>query len=133
MQNIPENMQDLLKDETRAFAFLATSLSDGSPQVSPVWFGVEGEHILINTARGRLKDKNMTARGKVAICIPDPKDTYRYLLIRGVVDEVTEEGGYEHINKLSHVYDGKDFPKRPGQVRVIYKIKPEKVFSSEGR
>lgn len=133
MNNIPENMQDLLKDETRAFAFLATSLTDGAPQVSPVWFDVQGEHILINTARGRLKDKNMTARPQVAICIPDPKDTYRYLLIRGVVDEVTEEGAYEHINRLSHVYDGKDFPKRPGQVRVIYKIKAEKVFSSEGR
>lgn len=128
--NIPADKQYLLKDETRAFAFLATTLKDGSPQVSPVWFSVEGDHILINTARGRLKDKAMTARPKVALSIPDPKDPYEYILIRGVVDEVTEEGGYEHINKLSHIYDGKDFPKRPGQVRVIYKIKPEKVFTS---
>ncbi|UYN89252.1 MAG: PPOX class F420-dependent oxidoreductase [Anaerolineales bacterium] len=132
MNKVPENFQDLLKDETRAFVFLATTLQDGSPQVSPVWFNVEGEHIVVNTARGRLKDKNMTARPNVALSIPDPKDPYRYILIRGMVDEVTEEGGYEHINKLSHIYDGKDFPKRPGQVRVIYKIKPKKIFTSGG-
>lgn len=128
--NIPPDKEYLLKDETRAFAFLATTLKDGSPQVSPVWFNVEGDHILINTARGRLKDKAMTARPKVALSIPDPADPYKYVLIRGTVDEVTEEGGYEHINKLSHIYDGEDFPKRPGQVRVIYKIKPDKVFTS---
>ncbi|MCW5875759.1 MAG: PPOX class F420-dependent oxidoreductase [Anaerolineales bacterium] len=132
MKNIPENFQDLLKDETKAFAFLSTTLADGSPQVSPVWFGVEGEHIVVNTARGRLKDKNMSARPKVALSIPDPANPYRYLLIRGVVDEVTEEGGYEHINQLSHVYKGEDFPKLPGQVRVIYKIKPQKIFTSGG-
>jgi len=130
MKNVPADFQDLLKDETKAFAFLATTLKDGSPQVSPVWFNVENDHILINTARGRLKDRNMTAQPKVAISIPDPANPYRYLLVRGEVVEVSEEGGYEHINKLSHIYDGKDFPKREGQVRVIYKIKPRKIFAS---
>ncbi len=132
MKNIPESFQDLLKDETKAFVFLATTLSDGSPQVSPVWFDVDGEHIVVNTARGRLKDKNMSARPQVALSIPDPANPYRYILIRGVVGEVTEKGGYEHINRLSHIYNGQDFPKVPGQVRVIYKIKPQKVFTSGG-
>lgn len=130
MKNIPENFQDLVKDETKAFVFLATTLNDGSPQVSPVWFNVEGEHIVINTARGRLKDINMSARPQVALSIPDPANPYRYILIRGVVDKVSEEGGYEHINKLSHIYKEEDFPKVPDQVRVIYKIKPQKVFTN---
>lgn len=130
LETVPASHQHLLKDETKAFAFLATTLKDGSPQVSPVWFDVEGDNILINTARGRLKDKNMTARKRVALSIPDPKDTYNYILIRGTVVGVTEEGGYDHINRLSHVYDGVDFPKRPGQVRVIYKIRPDKIFTN---
>jgi PPOX class probable F420-dependent enzyme len=130
LDQVPATHQHLLKDETKAFAFLATVLKDGSPQVSPVWFDVEDGHIRINTARGRLKDKNMSTRKKVAITIPDPKDTYDYLLIRGTVVGETEENGYEHINHLSHVYDGKDFPKRPGQVRVIYKIRPDKIFAN---
>ncbi|MCW5878305.1 MAG: PPOX class F420-dependent oxidoreductase [Anaerolineales bacterium] len=130
MKNIPENFQDLVKDETKAFVFLATTLNDGSPQVSPVWFNVEDEYIVINTARGRLKDINMSARPQVALSIPDPANPYRYILVRGVVDKVTEEGGYEHINKLSHIYKGEDFPKVPDQVRVIYKIKPQRVFTN---
>jgi PPOX class probable F420-dependent enzyme len=132
MQIVPDELQDLLKDETKAFAYLATLMSDGSPQVSPVWFGVEGEYIVINTARGRHKAKNMSARPQVALTISDPKDPYRYLLIRGRVVEETEEGGYDSINHLSHVYKNEDFPKRPGQVRVIYKIKPEHVFGNSG-
>jgi PPOX class probable F420-dependent enzyme len=129
LAQIPASHQHLLKDETKAFAFLATVLKDGSPQVSPVWFNVEGDQIVINTARGRLKDKNMSKRARVALSIPDPKNPYSYLLIRGQVTDVTEEGGYDHINKLSHIYKNEDFPKRPGQVRVIYKIKPEHVFA----
>ena len=132
LKSVPQEFHDLLKDETKAFAYLATVMSDGSPQVSPVWFGVDGEHIIVNTARGRHKAKNMSARPQVALTISDPKDPYRYVLIRGRVVEETEEGGYESINKMSHVYKSEDFPKRPGQVRVIYKIKPEHVFGNNG-
>jgi PPOX class probable F420-dependent enzyme len=129
-KDVPENLQHLLKDETKAFAFLATTMKDGSPQVSPVWFTTDDEHIIINTAKDRVKDKNMRARPAVAISIPDPKDPYDYLLIRGTVVDISEEGGYDNINKMSHIYDGVDFPKREGQVRVIYKIKPEKIFAN---
>lgn len=127
---IPEEFHDLLNDESKAFLFLGTSMKDGSPQVSPVWFNVDEEHILINTARGRVKDKNMTARPQVALTILDPKRPYRYVLVRGRVVGSTEEGGYDHINYLSHKYKNEDFPKRPGQVRVIYKILPEKVHTN---
>ena len=125
--NIPEKFRYLLDDETKAFAFLATIMPDGSPQVTPVWFNTDGEHFLINTARGRTKDRNMSRHPRVAIAIPDPKDPYRYLQIRGKVAEVVEQGALEHIQHLSRIYRGSDWQSTPGQVRVIYKILPERI------
>ena len=85
MKNFPEKFRDLLNPETKAFLFLATTMSDGSPQVTPVWFDSDDEHILVNTNEGRVKDRNMKARSKVAMVIQDPADAYRYLQIRGEV------------------------------------------------
>lgn len=127
MNAIPSEFQDLLKDETKAYLFLATIMPDGSPQVTPVWFNTDGEYILINTAKGRVKDRNMRARPQVAMVIQDPSTPYRYLQIRGRVDEITEAGGDEHINALSLKYDGKPWKKVAGQTRVIFKILPEHV------
>lgn len=132
MKAIPESHQDLLRDETKASAYLATSMKDGSPQVTPLWFNTDGEYILINSAKGRIKDKNMRTRPHIAILISDPKDWYRYIQIRGRVVEITETGADEHINKLNMKYhDGEQWKDRPGQVRVIYKIEPDKVFVDE--
>jgi len=78
-QIINEKFQDLLIDETRAFLFLAITMDDGSPQVTPVWFNTDGEHILINSLRGRTKDRNMRARPRVAVAIMDPTDPERYI------------------------------------------------------
>ena len=129
MVSIPERLQYLLKWETKAFAFLALTLKDGSPQVSPVWFDWDGVHIMINTARGRVKDKVMKRRARVALAIPDPADPYKYLLIRGTAISETEEGGYPMICKLNEKYHGdRNYPKRPGEVRVTYTIRPEQVF-----
>jgi PPOX class probable F420-dependent enzyme len=125
--NIPNDFQDLLKDETKAFLFLATIMADGSPQVTPIWFSTDETHILINSAKGRVKDRNMRARPQVALVIQDPRTPYRYLQIRGRVVEITGEGSEDHINTLSLKYDGKPWKKVPGQVRVIYKILPEHV------
>jgi PPOX class probable F420-dependent enzyme len=127
MKSIPAEYHDLLKDETRAFLFLATVMADGSPQVTPVWFSAEGEHVLVNSASGRVKDRNMRARPQVALVIQDPATPYRYLQIRGRVDEITEAGADEHINALSLKYDGKPWKKAEGQTRVIYKVLPEHV------
>lgn len=127
MKSIPNEYQDLLAGETKAFLFLATLMSDGTPQVTPTWFSMEGDHILINTARGRVKERNMRARPQVALAIQDPKTPYRYLQIRGRVVEISEEGGDEHINALSLRYDGKPWGKVPNQVRAIFKILPEHV------
>jgi PPOX class probable F420-dependent enzyme len=125
--NIPNDFQDLLKDETKAFLFLATIMADGSPQVTPIWFSADDTHILINSARGRVKDRNMRARPHVALVIQDPRTPYRYLQIRGRVVVITEEGSDDHINTLSLKYDGKPWKKVAGQVRVMYKILPEHV------
>lgn len=120
----PETCLDLLKDETKAYLYLATIMPDGSPQVTPVWFDTDGEHILVNTSEGRVKDRNMRARPKVAMVIQDPSTPYRYLGIRGEVVERTTEGADEHINKLSLKYDNEPWTYRKGQKRIIYKIKP---------
>jgi PPOX class probable F420-dependent enzyme len=129
MQNIPESHHDLLADEKKAFVYLATTMKDGSPQVTPVWFNTAGDFILINSAEGRLKDKNMRARPQVALVIADPENPYRYLQIRGQVVEYTLEGAEEHIDTLNLKYRGSpNYPNHnPQQHRVIYKIRPEKV------
>ena len=121
---LPTEFLDLLKDETKALLYLATIMPDGSPQVTPVWFSTDGDHILINTNEGRTKDKNMKARPRVAIAIQDPKIQDRYLGIRGEVSGYTREGADEHINQLSLKYYGHPWTYREGQRRIIYRIKP---------
>jgi hypothetical protein len=128
---IPEKARALLAWDKKAFAYLALTLADGSPQVTPIWFDWDGAHIVINTARGRVKDKVLKRRAKVALAISDPADPYRYLQIRGVVDSETEEGGYDMICKLNEKYHGdRNYPRRPGEVRVTYTILPERVFTN---
>ena len=122
--SFPEEYQDLLNDESKAMLYLATIMPDGSPQVTPVWFSTTGEYILINTNEGRVKDKNMKARPKVAITIQDPNNPYRYLGIRGEVASYTTEGADEHINMLSLRYDNEPWIYKETQRRIIFKIKP---------
>ena len=124
-QDIPEKYRDLF--QKRAFASLGTLMPDGRPQVTPVWVDYDGTHVLINSARGRRKDKNMELNRAVALSIQDPDNPYRYLEVRGHVEEITEEGADQHIDKMAKKYLGADkYPGRqPGEVRVIYKVKPE--------
>lgn len=124
---IPEPFKDIFGKV--AYANLATVMSDGSPQVTPVWFDFDGECLRINSAKGRIKDKNMRRNKRVAVSIQDPDNAYRYLAVRGNVEEITEEGADAHIDSLAKKYLVKDkYPFRgPGEVRVIYKIRPEKV------
>ena len=128
MKNIPEKFADLFADETQAFLFLATTMDDGSPQVTPVWFNTDEDYILINSAKGRTKDRNMRARPKVAVAIMDPKNSYRYIQLRGEVVEITEEGARAHIDALAKKYLGKDvYPGPPEETRVTYKIEISKT------
>lgn len=126
-QLIPEKYLDLF--EKKAFGHLATLMRDGSPQVTPVWVDYDGKYVRFNSALGRVKDKNVRRDPRVTMSIQDPSNPYRYLEIRGRVAEITEKGADDHINKLSQKYLGKPvYPNRqPGEVRVLYKIEPQKV------
>jgi PPOX class probable F420-dependent enzyme len=124
-ETIPEKYRDLF--EKKAFAHLATLNSDGTPQVTPVWVDYDGTHIVVNSARGRRKDKNMERNRAVALSIQDPENPYRYLEVRGRVEEITEDGADQHIDKMAKKYMGVDkYPYRQSsEKRVMYKIKPE--------
>ena len=126
-EKIPDAFNDVL--HKRGFAHLATLMKDGSPQVTPVWYDFDGNHIRINSAKGRLKDKNMRRDKQVAVSIQDPDNPYRYLAIRGSIEEITEDGADAHIDALAKKYlDKNRYPFRaPGEVRVIYKMRPDKV------
>ena len=124
-KTIPEKFLDLLGAK-KAFANIATVMPDGSPQVTPIWFDYTDGKIRINTARGRVKDKNMKVGTKVALSIMDPDNPYRYLQIRGPVIKETEEGANAHIDSLAKKYMGVDkYPfHQAGVARVIYVIDP---------
>jgi PPOX class probable F420-dependent enzyme len=126
---IPQSHLDLFGDK-KAFAALATVMPDGSPQVTPVWFDFANGVIRVNTARGRVKDRNMTQNARVALSIVDPENPYRHVQVRGRVASVTEEGADAHIDSLTKKYLGQDtYPyRRSGEeVRVIYTIEPLSV------
>jgi PPOX class probable F420-dependent enzyme len=127
MADIPKDFLDLF--EKKGFANLATLMPDGSPQVTPVWVELESGEVVVNSAKGRRKDLNMRNRPRVALSIQDPENPYRYLEVRGTVVDITEDGGDAHIDKLAKKYLGVDeYPYRQeGEVRVIYRIRPEKV------
>jgi PPOX class probable F420-dependent enzyme len=123
-QVIPEKYLDLF--QKKAFANLATVMPDGTPQVTPVWVDYDGKHVIVNSARGRRKDKNVGQNSSVALSIMDPDNPYRYLEVRGRVAEITEEGADQHIDSMARKYMGVDkYPYRqPSEVRVMYKIEP---------
>jgi PPOX class probable F420-dependent enzyme len=129
MAGIPSQFLDLV--QKKAFAQLATLMPDGSPQVTPVWFDYDGKNILINSAKGRVKDRNMRRDPRVSLDIQDPDNAYRHLSLRGRVVEITEQGADQHIDQLAKKYTGMDRYQRrqPGEVRVIYKIQPEGAFT----
>jgi len=125
---IPEKFLPVLQQK-KAFAQLATIMPDGSPQVTPVWFQYKEGKFIVNTARGRIKDRNMSKDPRVALDIVDPDNPYSHLAVRGKVVRKTEQGADENIDALAKKYMGKDkYPLRqPGEVRVIYEIEPISV------
>ena len=124
---IPEKYLDLFKK--KAFANLGTIMSDGSPQVTPVWVDYDGKYVRFNSAVGRVKDRNVRRDPRVSLSILDPENPYRYLAIRGRVVEITQNGADDHINSLTQKYTGQPvYPYRqPGEVRVTYKIEADNV------
>ena len=128
-QVIPKSHVDLF--EKKAFAHLATLMPDGQPQVTPVWVEFDGHQVIVNTAEGRQKDKNLQRDKRVALSIIDPDNPYRSLEVRGRIVERTHNGADANIDALAKKYLGKDkYPfRQPNEVRVIYKIEPLHVTS----
>jgi PPOX class probable F420-dependent enzyme len=129
MNKIPEKYLDLF--QKKAFAQLATLMPDGSPHVAPVWVDYDGRYVVVNSAKGRVKDRNIRRDPRVGLDLLDPDNPYRHLSIRGRVAEITEQGADAHIDKLTKKYTGQDhYPYRgQGEVRVIYKIDPQHVHA----
>ncbi|HEY3066594.1 MAG TPA: PPOX class F420-dependent oxidoreductase [Methylomirabilota bacterium] len=122
-----DNYRDIF--DKKSFAHIATVGKDGTPQITPVWLDFDNGLIRFNTARGRVKERNLRANPKVALSIQDPDNPYRYVQIRGRVAEMTEQGADAHIDALTKKYLGQDrYPfRQPGEVRVLVKIRPEHV------
>ncbi|MGH8011430.1 MAG: PPOX class F420-dependent oxidoreductase [Candidatus Binataceae bacterium] len=128
MTTVPDQYLDLLTRK-KAFANLATIMKDGSPQVTPIWFDFTNGQIRLNTARGRVKERNLQKGARVALAIMDPDNPYRHVQVRGRVVSVSENGADQHIDSLAKKYLGKDkYPFRgPGEVRVMYEVEPLSV------
>ena len=127
MAKIPEDYLDLFNK--KAFGSLGTLMPDGSPQVTPVWVDREGDTVLVNTAKGRQKDKNIQRDPRVSVTLIDPDNPYRYLEVRGRVVEATDKGAKDHIDKMAKKYLGVDkYPyAQPGEQRLLLRIRPERV------
>jgi PPOX class probable F420-dependent enzyme len=125
---IPEQYADLFGVEKKAFGHVATVMPDGTPQVTPVWVDYDGRYVVFNTAKGRVKERNLRRNPAVALAVFDPQDPYRYVQVRGRA-ELTEAGADAHIDKMAKKYLGVDkYPyRKPGEVRLIVRITPDAV------
>lgn len=112
-------------------ATLATVSADGSPQATPLWIEADGTDLLVNTARGRAKARNIERDDRVAVTVIDPQDQYNVVSLRGRAVEVTSEGADAHIDRLAHKYLGVDsYPmRREGEVRLTIRIRPERIMT----
>jgi PPOX class probable F420-dependent enzyme len=126
---ISEGVRKLFEEAN--FGHLATLMPDGSPQVTAVWVDFDGTHILVNTAEGRQKPRNVRRDPRVAIDVVRQGSEYAFAQVRGRVVEITSEGAEEHIDRLAKKYLGRDkYPwRQPGERRIILKIAPEHVSS----
>ncbi len=125
---LPDLARKLL--EGKNFLYIATVNRNGTPQVTPVWVDTDGKFVLVNTAIGRVKQKNTKRNPEVALAIYDQADPYNFIQIRGrVVDQITGPSAEEHIDKMAKKYKGvnKYSSRRPGEKRVILKIEPRRV------
>ena len=126
MAGLTEEQTSLLKGKN--FAVVGTVGDDGVPQLTTNWIDWDGEHVLVNTAEGRAKPRNMRRNPIVSVCVYNHENPYQSLTVTGPA-ELTHEGAEEHINELSHRYFGRDYHYVPGEKRVIARIKPERIFA----
>jgi PPOX class probable F420-dependent enzyme len=119
--------------EGENIAALATINPDGSPQVTPTWIDTDGEHLLVNTAMGRVKQKNTARDQRVAVYVIDKTDPYLFVAVRGrVIAQITGQPAEDHANRLAKKYlNVEKYPKNhrgPGERRVILKIVADHIY-----
>jgi len=131
MPAIPESFHDLF--ERKTFAHVATVTPEGYPHVTPVWvdYDPDTDRLLVNTERGRRKERNVDREPKVGVSMLDPDDPYRYCSLTGEVVAATEEGAREHIDQLSRRYFGRDYDNPIRTRRVILEIEPVDVMTND--
>lgn len=124
---LPEELLALLRKPS--LCFLATTMPDGSPQLTQTWVDTDGEHILVNTAQGFRKVRNVERDPRVALNIADAERPFAYYAIRGRVLKVTTDGAREHIERLAQRYLGGPYPWYSGrdQVRLLLTIAADRI------
>lgn len=124
-ETIPEAAHRLLDEPN--FAHVVTLNEDGSPQVTPVWVDRDGDVVVFNTQKGRIKHLNLERDPRVALSVHDQANPYEYVQVQGRA-ELVEQGAREHIDAMSQKYMGRDYPfLQPGDVRIIVRVTPDKV------
>ncbi len=124
-----ENSLKILRGKN--FAFLATLNRDGTPQLTPVWVDTDGENVLVNTAVGRVKEKNVARDPRVSVSVPDWKNPYSFVSVNGVVvKKTTGKEAEDHIDKMAKKYAGveKYTNRKPGERRILLTIKPKRIL-----
>jgi PPOX class probable F420-dependent enzyme len=127
--DLPDELIDLMRRPSTCF--VATTMPDGSPQMTQTWVDTDGEHVLINTVEGFQKVRNVGRDPRVAVSVSDPGNPSRYFAVRGRVVDVTTEGAADHIEALAQRYLGGPYPWFGGrdQVRIMLRIVPDKIHA----
>jgi len=127
--DLPDELIELLRRPSTCF--VATTMPDGSPQMTQTWVDTDGEHVLINTVEGFQKVRNVGRDPRVALSVSDPGNPSRYFAVRGRVVDVTTDGAADHIEALAQRYLGGPYPwfGGRGQVRVLLSIAPDKIHA----
>ena len=126
---LPDELVALLRAPSTCY--VATTMPDGSPQMTQTWADTDGRNVLINTVQGFQKLRNIERDPRVAVSVSDPSAPSRYFAVRGHVVDVTTEGGAEHIEALAQRYLGGPYPWFGGrdQVRVLLRIAPDRIHA----
>lgn len=130
MESLSSEFEDLF--ERKSFASFATLMPDGTPHVTPVWIDYDGEYFIVNTAEGRQKERNVRRDPKVGLAVMDPENPYRYVSVRGEVEELRKEGAVDHIDELAGRYMGvEEYPYKDQDEgdRVMLMIRPDRTIS----
>lgn len=125
--HLPPELLALLRRPS--VCFLATSMPDGSPQLTQTWVDTDGTHVLINSVQSHVKTRNIGRDPRVAVAVSDPDHPARYFQVRGRVVETTTEGAVEHIEQLAQKYLGRPYPWYGGrdEERVLFVIEPQSI------